>query len=383
MSIYVYDDNGRLIAVISPAGEAATYEYDAAGNFTRIRRFMASDLAMLAFTPRQGPINTAVTIYGTGFDLGVTAVSFNGVVAPIVSSTLTSVIALVPSGATTGPITVVTPRGTVTSTSSFVVRGILVTPQSITIPALEAVQFGLSVSGTPTNNVIWSVEGISGGNSSVGTITSTGFYLAPNPSDSNGVPFTIRATSVDDSELFGEAFVTVVPFGAGSQFRSAGVSVRYGTPPNATPTYINGAVSVRYGTPANTPPTYINGAVSVRYGTPTNNSPTFVNGAVSASRGPVLTSLSPGTIARGANVSLTINGFALNGASLKFFNLANGNPENGITISNVNVNGAGTSLTANIAVASNVTVGSYMVVVTTPSGSTARNNAGSNVVQIN
>ena len=29
---YVYDDNGRLIAVISPTGEANVYEYDAAGN---------------------------------------------------------------------------------------------------------------------------------------------------------------------------------------------------------------------------------------------------------------------------------------------------------------------------------------------------------------
>jgi YD repeat-containing protein len=382
-SIYVYDDNGRLIAVISPTGEAATYEYDAAGNFTRIRRFMASDLAMLAFTPRQGPINTPVTIYGTGFDQGVNSVSFNGVAAAIVSSTLTSVVALVPAGATTGPITVVTPRGTVTSTTSFVVRGILITPQSIIIPALEAVQFSVSVSGTPTNNVVWSVEGVNGGNSSVGTITSMGFYLAPNPSGSNGVPFTIRATSVDDSELFGEAFVTVVPFGAGSQFRSQGVSVRYGTPPNTPPTYLYGAASVRYGTPANNPPTYINGAVSVRYGAPANNSPTFVSGAVSASRGPVLTSLSPGTIARGATISLTINGVALNGANIKFYKLANGTPENGITISNINVNGPGTSLTANVTVASNVAVGSYVVVVTTATGSTTRNDSANNVVQIN
>ena len=35
---YVYDDNGRLHAVISPSGEAVVYEYDAAGNITSIRR---------------------------------------------------------------------------------------------------------------------------------------------------------------------------------------------------------------------------------------------------------------------------------------------------------------------------------------------------------
>ncbi|HEU4765959.1 MAG TPA: RHS repeat domain-containing protein, partial [Pyrinomonadaceae bacterium] len=31
-SRYVYDDDGRLRAVIAPNGEAAVYEYDSAGN---------------------------------------------------------------------------------------------------------------------------------------------------------------------------------------------------------------------------------------------------------------------------------------------------------------------------------------------------------------
>jgi hypothetical protein len=141
---------------------------------------------------------------------------------------------------------------------------------------------------------------------------------------------------------------------------------------------------VRYGTPANTPPTYINGAVSVRYGTPQNSPPTFVTGAVSASRGPVLTSLSPTSIARGTSVTLTIDGVALNGATrISFFRLANGNPASGITVSNINVNGAGTTLTATITVAGNVTTGNYIVVVTTADGSTVRSDVGTNIVQIN
>jgi YD repeat-containing protein len=383
-TIYVYDDDGRLIVVISPTGEASTYEYDAAGNFTRIRRFLSTDLEMLAFTPHQGPVGTSVTIYGTGFDQGVNAVSLNGVVASIVSSSLASVVALVPPGATTGPITVVTPRGTVTSTTPFVVKGILLTPQAITLPASETVQFNISISGTPTSNVVWSVENVEGGNTSVGTISNNGFYMAPNLTGASVVQTTVRATSLDDPELFGEAIVNVVPFGTGFQFRSSGISVRYGTPPNTPPTYINDAVSVRYGSQAITAPTYINAAVSVRYGTPANTSPTFVSGAVSASFGPVLTSLSPVTIARGASVSLTINGIALNGASsVTFFKLANGNPESGITVSNINSNAQGTSLTANVVVASNVATGTYVVVVTTAGGSTTRNDTGNNRVQIN
>jgi len=381
---YVYDEDGRLIAVISPAGEASVYEYDAAGNFTAIRRLTPNDLSILAFSPSHGPIGIPVTIYGTGFNQGVSAVSFNGTPANIVSSSLATVVAVVPQGATTGPISVTTPRGTVISTKPFVIRGVRVTPPVITIAALETVQFALSISGTATSDVLWSVNGVIGGNQSTGTIGNDGFYSAPNLTGANAAQFTVRATSVDDAELFDEAIVTVVPFGTGFQFRSDGLSVRYGTPPNNPPAFINDAVSVRYGTPPNTPPSFINDAVSVRYGTPPNNPPAFVNDAVSVTRGPVLSSLAPATITRGTSTTLTIQGVALNGAgSISFFNRANGSPATGITISDITVNGAGTSLTATITVTSNASTGSQVVVVTTPLGSTLRNDAGTNLLQIN
>jgi len=290
---YLYDDDGRLRAVLSPSGEAAIYEYDAAGNFTAIRRLTPNDLELITFTPRQGPVGTLVTVFGSGFNQGVTAVSFNGVMANIVSVNPVSVSALVPQGATTGPISVLTPRGTVNTTTPFMVKGVLISPRSVTLPALDSAQFGVSVSGAPTSAVAWSVNGINGGNATVGTITAGGFYTAPDLSGSNPVQYVVRATSVDDSELFDEATANVIPFGSGYQFRSGGLSVRYGAPPNSPPTFVTSAVSVRYGTPANNPPAYINGAVSVQYGTPANTPPTFITGAVSASRGPVLSSLSP------------------------------------------------------------------------------------------
>jgi len=259
----------------------------------------------------------------------------------------------------------VTPRGTVSTTTPFVVKGVLISPRAVTLAALDGIQFGVIVSGTPTSDVAWSVNGITGGNASVGTVTTGGFYTAPNLVGSNAVQYVVRATSVDDSDLFDEGTVNVIPFGEGYQFRSAGLSVRYGTPPNSPPAFITGAVSVRYGTPANTPPT-------------------FIAGAVSASRGPVLSSLSPTTISRGTSVTLTISGVALDGATaVSFFNQNNSNPASGITISNINVNGQGTSLTCTITVAGNTAVGSYVVVVTTSAGSTVRNDTGTNVVQIN
>src|ERR1044071_4912002 len=89
---YVYDDNGRLIAVVSPTGEAAVYEYDAAGNFTAIRRISAHTLVLLAFCPHEGGAGDQVTFVGTGFNAGVTSVSFNGASATIIEVSPSAVI---------------------------------------------------------------------------------------------------------------------------------------------------------------------------------------------------------------------------------------------------------------------------------------------------
>jgi len=118
---YVYDDNGRLRAVIAPNGEANIYEYDAAGNITAIRRNTASTLEVLGFSPKEGVPGTQVTIIGTGFGGGVNAVAFNGTAAQIVSVNAPLVVVTAPNGVTTGPITVTTPQGTATTAQPFVV----------------------------------------------------------------------------------------------------------------------------------------------------------------------------------------------------------------------------------------------------------------------
>jgi YD repeat-containing protein len=64
---YVYDDNGRLHAVIAPSGEAVVYEYDATGNITAVRRVAADALAVFAFTPHAGIYGDRVTFIGSGF----------------------------------------------------------------------------------------------------------------------------------------------------------------------------------------------------------------------------------------------------------------------------------------------------------------------------
>ena len=78
-------------------------------------------LTFSGFVPRGGPVGTRVTLTGTGF-LGATEVRFNGVGASefeVLSPT--SLRAVVPPEATSGPISVVTPNGMGVSTADFTV----------------------------------------------------------------------------------------------------------------------------------------------------------------------------------------------------------------------------------------------------------------------
>jgi len=70
------------------------------------------------FTPTSGPAGTVVTITGTGLSRA-TRVTFNGVKGTIASDTPTKLKVIVPVGATTGKIKVVTPGGTVKTVTAF------------------------------------------------------------------------------------------------------------------------------------------------------------------------------------------------------------------------------------------------------------------------
>jgi uncharacterized repeat protein (TIGR03803 family) len=75
----------------------------------------------VTFLPVYGRVGTTVQILGQGFTADST-VSFNGVLASFIEVYPTYLRAVVPGGATSGPITVTTPSGTLTSNKIFVVR---------------------------------------------------------------------------------------------------------------------------------------------------------------------------------------------------------------------------------------------------------------------
>jgi YD repeat-containing protein len=120
---YFYDALGRLVGVINAAGDAATYNYDPVGNILSISRYSSSQLSVVSFSPATATVGAAITIFGTGFSTtaGQNAVLFNGVAGVVQSASATQLIVTVPAGASSGPITVTTSAGTVTSNSSFTV----------------------------------------------------------------------------------------------------------------------------------------------------------------------------------------------------------------------------------------------------------------------
>jgi YD repeat-containing protein len=411
---YVYDDNGRLHAVISPTGEAAVYEYDAAGNITAIQRLPATSLAILSFSPHEGLPGDQVIFTGVGFAGGVTDVSFNGASASVVSVTPSRVVVTVPSAATTGLVTITTPTGSVATVSPFTVAGLRVTPTFAALKFGETVQFTAEVlPATLDQTVRWSVEGIDGGNTSVGTISAAGLYTAP------GTRFpslTIRATSAADNSRFGEARAKVTDpndvqavFSAGVSVQrgeniniaalAPGVAVRYGSLSELQAAFSN-PISVQYGSSAD-PRVALSGSVSVQVGGTASSSAALSPGvsvqrgssdqvtalahqvsiqyepgggqysplnAVSATQGPYIQSIAPGNLSRGAAVTVTITGVGLTGATAIRFINASGVSDTTITVSNIVVTADGTSLTATISVAAGSVVGSRVVIVATPNG---------------
>jgi FG-GAP-like repeat len=92
------------------------------------------------FTPPSGPVGTTVTITGTNLDVA-TSVKFNGTGAAFTVVSPTTITAIVPPGATSGPITIVAPGSSVTTTTSFIVT-------VITTPVTLAVDSVLTTPGT-------------------------------------------------------------------------------------------------------------------------------------------------------------------------------------------------------------------------------------------
>ncbi len=122
---YYYDELGRLVGVVNEQGDAVVYNYDAVGNLLSIQRFTtgATGVGIFLMAPGSSIVNKNVEIRGFGFTTPPSSnqVQFNGTTATVVSGTATAIIVTVPTGATSGSVTVTNANGTAASPQAFTV----------------------------------------------------------------------------------------------------------------------------------------------------------------------------------------------------------------------------------------------------------------------
>lgn len=241
--------NGPL-QVISPNGTNVSY--------SNVTVFVLAPV-INSFSPTNGLPNSTVTLNGANF-LGATNVTFNGLSAAFNVTADTQITATVPAAATTGPISVSTPGGSVTSSVPFYLAPRLTTFNPASGPVATAVALNgtnltdvLSVTfaGTNSTTVAAPVTSISATQLFVlvptnavsglvtvttpgGVITSTGNFTVTPRVDSftpllgpvgttvtvNGYNFTgttavqFNGVNAGFSSLTDTQLVTAVPFGA-------------------------------------------------------------------------------------------------------------------------------------------------------------------------
>jgi hypothetical protein len=179
-----------LALVTIPGGAAAS-----TGNFALNA---APAPTVTAFSPAKGSAGAAVTITGTNLT-GATLVKFNGATAAFTVKSATKITAVVPSGATSGKISVTTPGGVATSTGSFTVTVLKValSPADSQLQGNETDQFTATLTNAANTAVKWTATG--------GTISTTGLYRAGTTLGT----FKVTATSVQDPTKGATAAVTI------------------------------------------------------------------------------------------------------------------------------------------------------------------------------
>jgi hypothetical protein len=164
-----------------------------------------------------GSINTGtftLAIDGTGFQ-SEAVVRLNGAA---LATTFVSSMRLTASGSTSTPgsavpVTVRNQDGQVSNAFNIAVNGtapvtVGVSPATASVRVRRTRQFTATVQNTTDKRVTWKVNGITGGNATIGTISATGLYTAPATRPTPNT-VTVAAVSVADTSKSGSARVTI------------------------------------------------------------------------------------------------------------------------------------------------------------------------------
>ena len=87
---------------------------------------------------------------------------------------------------------------------------VTVSPVSASVQAGSPLQFQVTVASSTSTVITWAVNDIQGGNSTVGTVTSAGLYIAP-ATVPTPATVTVKAISSAETNPFGAGIVTITP----------------------------------------------------------------------------------------------------------------------------------------------------------------------------
>jgi hypothetical protein len=275
-----------------------------------------------SFVPTNGPVGTIVTINGTKFD-NATAVKFASLdAASFTVNSSTQMLATVPVGAVTGPITVTTPAGSVASATSFVVTvapaitgltpssgnvGTVVTIAGANLTGATGVSFGTTAATTFTPDSSVQITATVPAGATTGKVTVT----TPTGTAQSAGTFTVTTVPVISgfSPVSGPVGASVTITGANFV---AVTSVAFNGINSLNPT-VNSAGKITVKVPAGAP----TGPISVTTASGTTQS--AANFTVIAP--PIITSFTPTT--GGAGTVISVSGANFNSATLVTFNGAN------------------------------------------------------------
>ncbi len=192
--------------------------------------------ALTSFTPTSGTIGTSVVITGTGFT-GATSVKFNGTSATTYSvDSATQITATVPTGATTGTISVTAANITATSTGSFTVLSsvsVAVSPASVlesgpplvyTFTRTGALNAAITVNFSLTGTATYGTDYTQTGADTYNTATNTGTVTFA----VNATTATVTLTPVSDTTIEPDE-TAIVTLAAGSGYSAVAPTSATGT----------------------------------------------------------------------------------------------------------------------------------------------------------
>lgn len=162
----------------------------------------SSSVGISSFSPSGGTVATTVTVVGSNFDTTAAnnAVAFNGKAAVVTSSSSTEIVTTVPSGATTGKISVTVNGETATSSADFKVIPFI----SSISPVRGSVGTTVTINGTgfdPTKSN--DTVKFNGTEASVTSVTSTSIVTTvPSGASSGQITVSVNGQSAVSSVTF-------------------------------------------------------------------------------------------------------------------------------------------------------------------------------------